>query len=48
MEIRIPINPVTGGVNKSVFYGTQPMHSHIQDIKQEIEKPMNSATSSHN
>ena len=35
-EIKIPINPVTGGVNKSVFYGTQPMHSHIQHIKQEI------------
>ena len=29
VEIKIPVNPMTGGVNKSVFYGTQPMHSHL-------------------
>ena len=22
VEIKIPVNPITGGVNKSVFYGT--------------------------
>lgn len=37
VEIKIPLNQTTGGVNKSVFYGTQPLHSHLQNIRNEKE-----------
>ena len=37
VEIKIPLNQTTGGVNKSVFYGTQPLQSHLQNIRNEKE-----------
>ena len=44
VEIKIPLNPMTGGVNKSVFYGTQPLHSHLQNIRNEKEHVQNQST----
>ena len=38
VEIKIPYNPMTGGVNKSVFYGTQPLHSHRGIILKHVDQ----------